>query len=243
MKILVLIPAYNEESALPSLIAKVRAQPIPAPYDILVVNDGSRDGTANAARRAGALCVTLVENLGYGNALRTGYEFARRFGYDTILQLDGDGQHGPESIPGLLDTLIRERCDLVIGSRFHAASDYKMPAARRAGRRLFAWLLQRLGGLEIKDVTSGFQVIGPRAFALYLSDDFPSDYPDANVLLFLKLHGMEIREQPAVFFENAARTSMHRGFLRPVYYVYKMVFSILLIYAKYRGAAKRSSVQ
>ena len=128
--------------------------------------------------------------------------------------------------------------DLVIGSRFHAGSNYKVPGARRMGQRLFSWILFRLGGKHIDDVTSGFQVIGPGAFKLYLAEDFPSDYPDANVLLFLLLNGLKIAEAPAEFRMRAAGLSMHRGLWRPVFYVYKMLFSMFLVFLRFRSVKK-----
>ncbi len=240
-RLLILIPAFNEAQTIDSLVRAVRGLALPAPADILVVDDGSSDATAATARAAGAQVLSLVQNLGYGNALRAGYEFARRAGYDTIVQLDGDGQHAPQSIPGLLKALAENEADLVIGSRFHADSTYRVTGARRLGQRLFSWLLLRLGGQRIEDVTSGFQVIGPRAFRLYLSEDFPSDYPDANVLLFLLLNGLRIKEAPAEFRMRAAGVSMHRGLWRPIFYIYKMLFSMSLVYLRCRWTSKKEA--
>jgi len=239
-RLLVLIPAFNEAQTIGSLVGAVRALALPMPADVLVVDDGSADHTAQSARAAGAQVLSLVQNLGYGNALRAGYQYARRSGYDTIVQLDGDGQHAPESIPALLHALTEGGRDLVIGSRFHAESTYKVAGARRLGQRVFSWMLLRLGGQRIEDVTSGFQAIGPRAFALYCSEEFPSDYPDANVLLFLLLNGLTIAEEPAEFRMRAAGVSMHRGFLRPLFYIYKMVFSMLLVYVRWRWTKKEA---
>ncbi len=240
-RLLILIPAFNEAQSIDALVRAVRGLTLPVPADVLVVNDGSTDDTAAMARAAGATVLTLVQNLGYGNALRAGYEFARRSEYDTIVQLDGDGQHAPESIPALLRALMDNEADLVLGSRFHADSNYRVTGARRLGQRLFSSLLLQLGGQRIDDVTSGFQVIGPRAFQLYLSDDFPSDYPDANVLLFLLLNGLRIKEAPAEFRMRAAGVSMHRGLWRPLFYIYKMLFSMLLIYLRFRWMKKKGT--
>jgi glycosyltransferase involved in cell wall biosynthesis len=229
---LILIPAFNEQTSIGPLVRAIRQLTLPVPFDVLVVDDGSRDATAQLAREAGAATVSLLENLGYGNALRAGYVYARDQGYDAVVQLDGDGQHDPESIPALVQPLLDDECDLVIGSRFHKDSDYVMSANRRFGQRFFSWMMARLGGPCIHDVTSGFQVLGPKALALYASDEFPSDYPDANVLLFSALKGLRIREVPAVFRARAGGASMHRGVLRPAYYIYKMLFSMLLVYAR-----------
>ncbi len=235
MKALIVIPAHNEARSLSALIQGIRGQPISVPYDILVIDDGSSDDTAKVARDNGATAVTLIANLGYGRALRAGYEYARLLNYDTIIQLDGDGQHDPASVPKLVSALLDGNCGLVIGSRFHAESTYEMPFARRIGQRLFSLALRWLGGIHIQDVTSGFQVIGPEAFRLCLSDEFPSDFPDANALLFLALHGIGIKEVPAIFRKNQTGASMHAGLWRPMYYIYGMLFSMLIVYAKHRG--------
>lgn len=234
MKALIIIPAYNEARSIPALIGAIRKQTFPVPYDILVIDDGSRDNTTQAARDGGARCVTLIENLGYGRALRAGYEFARAHAYDTVVQLDGDGQHDPASAPALVEALLAGDCDLVIGSRYNSGSTYEMPLARRVGQRLFSTALKWMGGVTIRDVTSGFQIVGPKAFRLCLSDEFPSDFPDANALLFLTLHGIRIKEIPASFRKNEAGTSMHGGFWRPMYYIYGMLFSMLIVFARYR---------
>lgn len=238
LRALILIPAFNEQDSIGSLVREIRQLTLPIPFDVLVVNDGSRDATAPRASEAGARTISLLENLGYGNALRAGYIYALDRGYDALVQLDGDGQHGPESIPELIQPVLAGECDLVVGSRFHPNSAYVMSSSRRFGQRIFSQLMIRLGGLRIDDVTSGFQALGPKALALYASDEFPGDYPDANVLLFSALRGLRIREVPAVFHARDDGASMHRGILRPMYYIYKMLLSMLLVYARARREKK-----
>jgi hypothetical protein len=118
-----------------------------------------------------------------------------------------------------------------------------MPPARRLGQRLFSWILWKMSGLRIQDPTSGFQALGPGALKLFVSDDFPGDYPDTNVLLHLKLQGLRILEVPAVFRVSESGKSMHSGFFRPVYYVYSMLLSMGMVYWRSRHENRRGGFQ
>lgn len=237
-KALVLIPAYNEAAVIGSLVQRIRQTPLPVRFDILVVDDGSRDATAAVARAAGAQVLSLIQNLGYGYAIQTGYTVALARDYDFVIQMDGDGQHDPQSIETLIAPIIEDKADVVVGSRALSHVPYPMPLARRIGQRIFSALLFRLSGLSIGDPTSGFQVISRRALPHYVTDDFPGDYPDTDVLLYLRLHGLRVMEMPAVFRVREQGQSMHGGILKPAYYVYKMTFSMLTIYFRYRHLNK-----
>lgn len=235
---LILIPAFNESAVIGDLIRKIREVGLPIEYEILVIDDGSSDGTADVARAAGARVVSLIRNLGYGYALKTGYLVALERGVDIVVQLDGDGQHAPESIPGLLGPIREGNADLVIGSRALSDVHYPMPLLRRLGQAFFRRVLRAMSGLTIGDPTSGFQAIGPRALRLFNRDDFPGDYPDTDVLLYLKLNGLRIMERAATFRINERGTSMHSGLLGNVYYAYKMLFSMWLVYLRHRHEQK-----
>jgi glycosyltransferase involved in cell wall biosynthesis len=231
---LIVIPAFNEQGVIGKVVSDLYAQSLPCIMHVLVVDDGSSDDTAIQAEQAGARVISLVENLGYGYALQTGYRFAMEQGYDFVVQMDGDGQHAVESVAGLIRPIIDCEADLVIGSRALSHISYPMPLARRLGQKLFSCLLSNLSDLQIGDPTSGFQSLNRSTLKYYLTDDFPGDYPDANVLLYLYLHGSRILEVPAIFRVNERGTSMHNGFLKPLFYVYKMLLSMLLIYMRYR---------
>lgn len=225
-KTLVIIPAFNEEEALAGVIAGVRAS---APgLDILVVDDGSTDRTAEKARQGGAYLVSHAVNLGYGAALQTGYRFAARKGYAHALQMDGDGQHDPASIPDLLLPVIQEEADVAIGSRFLLPGSYRAPALRRMGAFVFGWAASRILGQRVTDPTSGFQALSRRAITgIYASDYFPADFPDADVLVMAHRAGLVIREVPVRMLPKKGSKSMHAG-AKPLYYVFKMALSIFL---------------
>lgn len=235
-RVLIVIPAYNEEGVIGKVVRSLLETKTPSNFHVLVVDDGSRDSTAAEARAAGAQVLSLVENLGYGYALQAGYRMAVEDDYDLVVQMDGDGQHAVESVPELIRPVAEGQCDIVIGSRSLSKVAYPMPFARRVGQKVFAWILKRLSGLKIGDPTSGFQVLNRRALSFYITDDFPGDYPDANVLLYLRLNGVRILEAPAIFRVNERGTSMHSGILKPAYYVYNMSFSMLLIWLRHRTA-------
>jgi glycosyltransferase involved in cell wall biosynthesis len=220
---LAVIPAYNEGATVGGVVGRLRGA-VPD-VDVLVVDDGSHDDTAEAARRAGARVVSHVFNLGYGAALQTGYRVAEREGRPWVVQLDADGQHDPADVPRLVAPLRADAADVVIGSRFVAPSAYRMGAARGAGRVFFGAVLRACGGPRIADPTSGFQALARPAFLLCCADFYPSDFPDVDVLLWLHRHGLRIVEVPVAMAPSPpGRLPMHAG-LTAVYYAYKMLLA------------------
>jgi glycosyltransferase involved in cell wall biosynthesis len=229
----VLVPAFDEEGNIGRVVRGI-CENVGDKGDVLVVDDGSSDDTAGEARAAGATVLSLPFNLGYGAALKAGYQYALRRDYDAVLQMDADGQHDPSSISALLGPLFEGRAKVIIGSRYLGQATYDVPLARRAGQRLFAGILTLLTGERVTDPTSGFQALDRDVLRLYASEDFPSDYPDADVLLLLHYRGIEFREAPAVFHGPSQAVSMHAGW-RPYYYVCKMLLSMFLIACRHMG--------
>jgi glycosyltransferase involved in cell wall biosynthesis len=168
---LVVIPAYNEVASLPGLIAEVRSA---SPDSrILVVDDGSLDATSAVAAASGADVLTLPFNLGVGGALRAGFRYAWRQGYQRMVQVDADGQHDPAGIASLLERL--ENADLVVGGRFAGQGDYRVGRSRRLVMAVLARSLSRRTHAVLTDTTSGFRAFGPRAIALF-ARDYPAEY-------------------------------------------------------------------
>ncbi|MDD1650343.1 MAG: glycosyltransferase family 2 protein [Methylococcaceae bacterium] len=222
---LILIPAYNEGARINDQVRSVR-RIMPA-CDVLVINDGSRDGTARAAAEAGALVVSHPFNLGYGVAIQTGYKFAAANRYEFLVQMDGDGQHEPACIPSLLAPIVAGEADLALGSRFLDSNSYEPSLMRRFGMWFFRRLVSLLIGQPITDSTSGFQAFNRRVFSFFASGAFPCDYPDADMLVTLHRAGFRIREVPVRMYANAEGKSMHDGW-KPFYYIYKMLLSIVV---------------
>jgi glycosyltransferase involved in cell wall biosynthesis len=223
--ILIIIPAYNEGERIGKVVKGVRE--VAPDFDILVVNDGSKDDTVAASRNAGAVVVSHPFNLGYGVAIQTGYKFALTKGYDFAVQMDGDGQHDPAYIPQLLAAVIQGKTDFVLGSRFLASESYAPSMVRRVGMIFFRWLISVLIGTRITDSTSGFQAFNRKVIRYFTTEIFPCDYPDADILLTLHRAGFRIKEVPVRMHAGISGKSMHAGWM-PLYYIFKMLLSIFV---------------
>ena len=165
------MPAWNEEETVGGTVREIRAERPDA--DILVVDDGSFDATALRAREAGALVLTLPYNLGVGGAMRTGYVYARRQGYERAIQVDADGQHDPRDIERVLGGL--EVADIAIGARTFGAHGYTVRGPRRLAMVFLAGVLSRLSRTRLTDVTSGFRAANARAIEQYCRH-YPAEY-------------------------------------------------------------------
>lgn len=228
---IVIIPAYNEEKRISSVIAGVRTAVPDA--QIVIVNDCSGDDTAAVALQAGAVVISHPFNMGYGASIQTGYKYACSKRYDFLVQLDADGQHDPSCIPALLAPVVAGDSDVAIGSRFLGAS-YKPPLARRAGMALFRSIVSTVVGKPFTDTTSGFQAFNSKVIEFFCTDVFPVDYPDADMLIMLHRVGFRMAEVPVRMFENSEGKSMHSG-LKPFYYMFKMILSICVTLMRERG--------
>jgi len=216
-----IIPAYNEAATLGQVLSEV-AEAVTG-YEVVVVDDGSQDGTAAIAEGAGATVVRHPFNLGYGAALQTGYKYALQRSASLVVQMDADGQHDPREITGLAEPVLSGECDLMVGSRFLEATGYRHGFLRALGRQLFRGLA-RLAGLRVSDPTSGFQAMNLEVLKVYTQNFFPADYPDVDVLLAAYRHGLRVAECPVHMKPGLRSSTLHAG-LRPVYYAYKMILS------------------
>lgn len=224
MKILTIIPAYNEEKTITSVISNVRRY-IPE-SDILVVNDGSSDNTPLYAAAANAMIINLPFNLGIGGAMQTGYMFARDNNYDIAVQVDGDGQHNPSDIQKLVKPVIDNLTDMVIGSRYISRTSYKSTYLRRIGMVFFSALVAFLTGNRVRDTTSGFRVVN-RDIINYFAKNYPIDYPEVDVLVKLHKKGFRIMEIPVEMNRRQCGRSSITPF-RSVYYMIKVSISLLI---------------
>ena len=164
-------------------------------FDVLVVDDGSTDASAENAESEGAIVIRHPYNLGIGGAVQSGYKYALRHDYDVAVQVDGDGQHKPEYLPEMVEALQTgsEKADMVYGSRFLGDPGYKVPLARRAGNLIFSIVLTTLTRQRITDPTSGFRMTNRRGIELF-ARDYPHDYPEVEALLMLHAHHLRIHE-------------------------------------------------
>lgn len=197
---LVAIPAWNEAGSIGDVVLKVRQQRPGA--HVLVVDDGSTDDTARVADHAGAAVVSLPFNVGVGGAMRAAFLYARRHGYERLVQVDADGQHDPQDLPRLLDGL--DAADIVVGTRFHPESVYFVGGPRRWAMVLLSKALTRMAKSPISDPTSGFRSAGPRAIELF-AVDYPAEYLGDTVgsLSIAIHHRLVIREAPVTMYYRA----------------------------------------
>jgi len=223
-KVLLVIPAFNEEENITTVISGVKD--LFPELDILVVDDGSDDKTSDISRSLGAFVVTLPFNLGYGTALQTGFKYAAKNNYDYLIHMDADGQHDPESISLLIKEITNSDVDIVIGSRFLESSNYKHVFFKRVGIIIFRVIINLFTGEHITDPTSGFQALNRKAFEFY-SYIYPADFPDTDVIITSHRCGFSIKEIPVKIYPRVSGKSMHSG-LKPIYYIFKMFLSIFV---------------
>lgn len=223
-KILIVVPAYNEEGCMGKVIREVKHQ-FPRAH-ILVVNDGSTDSTATIAREEGVLVLEHPYNMGIGATMQTGFLFAFQNGYDLAIQVDGDGQHDPRYLKELVSPVLKGEADLVIGSRYLEEKGFKSSVSRRVGIRFFSFLYYILTAKRITDPTSGFRALSKRAIEFF-SREYPSDYPEAESLIFLHKRGFILKEIPVAMKERQGGTSSI-NFLNSIYYMVKVTLSMVI---------------
>jgi len=221
-----IVPALNEEHTIGRVIDELRA--FDPGLDIVVVDDGSGDGTARAAHAKGARVLRLPFNLGIGGAVQTGFRFAFEQDYDIAVRVDGDGQHDPAQLGRVLAPVLRDEADIAVGSRFAAGADsgYRSSRPRRIGIRLLAWVVSRIVGRQVTDTTSGFQALNRRGIALF-ARDYPHDYPEVEATVMVFRHRLRMVEVPVQMRERAGGRSSITT-IRSVYYMVKVLLAIFV---------------
>jgi len=224
LRILVIIPAYNEEASIGAVITRIRLCVPEA--DIIVINDGSSDNTSSKAQDAGAIVIDLPFNLGIGGAMQTGYKYAVQNNYDIAVQVDGDGQHDPSYIKSLIQPVVKNHADMAIGSRFVSKTDYRSPFMRRTGMLFFSALINLLTGQQVKDTTSGFRVVNKKIIK-YFAENYPTDYPEVDVLVRLHKKNFRVKEIPVKMHERQGGKSSITA-VRSIYYMVKVSLSLFI---------------
>lgn len=238
-KLLVLIPAYNEEDNIGRVLDDLEAAGVYEVADVLVVNDASVDRTADIAEKKGCRVLTQIYNMGYGTALQVGYKYAVRRDYEHVIQMDADGQHDVCNIHSIYEALLKPDedglCpDIVIGSRFMGAGNDLVPTGIKLfAIKFFRILIRILTGLWVEDPTSGLQGLSRRTFLYYSQyEHFDDRYPDANMLTQMALLGCRIEEIPAIMHKRRVGTSMHSG-LKPILYMFLMIITVIGVWFRY----------
>lgn len=227
LKVLVIIPAYNEENTIHNVIQKIKQA---YKCDIVVINDGSTDSTAKIASNHGARVINHPFNLGIGGAMQTGYQFAKQNNYDIAIQIDADGQHDPIYIEKLVNHMTQENFDMVIGSRYVNKTSYKSCLSRRIGMVFFSFIIWMLTGQKIKDTTSGFRAVNKHIID-YFAANYPADYPEVDVLVRLYKKNYKISELSVEMSERQGGVSSITPF-KSLYYMVKVSLSLVINYLR-----------
>jgi glycosyltransferase involved in cell wall biosynthesis len=227
-RVLIIVPALNEAHSIAKVIAEVRAE-CPA-ADVLVVDDGSTDDTAVVAGVAGATVTTLPYNLGVGGAMRLGYRYALRHGYDIAIQIDADGQHDPRHVPELVGAL--DHADLVIGARFAGVGDYRVRGPRRWAMTLLSAVLSALARTRLTDTTSGFRACGRpliEMFARWYPVEYLGDTVETTVWAIRR--GYRVRQVPVAMRVRLAGTPSQSS-VKATLYLLRAMVTLLLAFVR-----------
>lgn len=221
-RVLVIIPAYNESEAILDTVNDV----IATGFDYVVVNDGSTDATLDICRSNHVNALNLPQNLGIGGAVQAGHKYAKKFGYEIDIQVDGDGQHDPSYIAALVEQ-VDAGSDLVVGSRFLEKTEgFQSTAMRRLGIAWLSGVIRALTHRTVTDPTSGFRACGPRAINLFC-EDYPTDYPEPDSIVTALSRGLVVSEVPVCMRERQGGMSSISGF-SSIYYMIKVTLAILI---------------
>jgi glycosyltransferase involved in cell wall biosynthesis len=219
------VPAFNEQQNVGRVIEEIRA--FDPGLDIVVVDDGSVDATADVARRHGAIVLRLPFNLGIGVAVQTGFRYAFENDYDLAVRVDGDGQHDPSHLDRVIAPILAGDADIAVGSRFVAdAEGYRSSRSRRIGIRLLAAVVSRIIGRRVTDTTSGFQALNRKGIALF-ARDYPHDYPEVEATVMVSRHRLRAVEVSVSMRERSSGRSSITA-LRSVYYMIKVLLAIFV---------------
>lgn len=228
MKVLVIIPAYNEELNIKKTVEKIKKynQKTIEQIDYVVINDGSIDNTEEVCRKNNYKIINLINNLGIGGAVQTGYKYAFKHNYDIAIQFDGDGQHDEKYINRLIDE-IKNKNDFVIGSRFIGNLSYfKSSRTRRIGIKIISMLIKIFTGTKIYDPTSGFRAANKKVIEIF-ANDYPTDYPEPESTVNLLRKGYKIKEVPVEMHEREFGVSSIKP-LKSIYYMFSVSIAIII---------------
>ncbi len=228
-RVLLLIPAFNEEASIGHVVVEAR-QVMPG-IDVLVANDCSTDSTAQVARGVGAQVITVPHHLGLGGVLQAGYRLAYELGYDYVVRIDGDGQMDPRDIPTILETLRASGVEMVIGSRYLERDGGHTSVARSVGIRFFRTVLRPILGKPVMDPTSGFVGVNRRALEVF-SNSFPLEYPEIEALVVLRRRAFHFLEVPCRIRPRRAGLSTITP-LKSVYYIVHVLLGVLVNILKF----------
>ena len=224
LKILVIIPCYNEQESIERVVANLKEQ---APFaDYLIVNDCSRDNTEKILCANGMNYINNPINLGIGGGVQAGYLYAKQNGYDIAVQMDGDGQHDPRYLAKVCQPVIDGEIDMAIGSRFIEKEGFQSSFMRRLGINIISLLIKTLSGKKVYDVTSGYRACN-RELIEFFADNYADDYPEPEAIMSCVLNGYRVGEVPVIMEERQGGVSSIRS-LKSAYYMIKVCLALVV---------------
>lgn len=225
-KILVVIPAYNEEKNIQNVLDELKKDFNCA--DILVINDCSKDNTKNIVLENDVDCITTAFNLKYAMAVQTGIKYAYKKGYDYVIQFDGDGQHIAKEAKKLISKMKETDADIVIGSRY-MENEFKQTFFKKIGTKMFSKLIKIFCKKEITDPLSGFQCLNKKVIEKYAKIGEYPEFPDANLIIQMLFEGYKIEEVSVKMRLREFGESMHTGFINAIRYIVIVMYTIQTI--------------
>ena len=230
-KILIIIPAYNEEKNILKSYTKIQDfnNQNGTNYDVIVINDCSTDKTLKICKENNIPVIPLIHNLGIGGAVQTGYKYAMEHGYDVALQYDGDGQHDVRYVEKIIEPILKEKVDLTIGSRFidKNSSQFKSSTARQIGIKIISFFIKLVTGKKIYDVTSGFRAANKIVIADF-AKSYPIDYPEPITNTELLKKNYNIKEVAVSMNEREGGISSINSW-KTVYFMINVILSVLVV--------------
>lgn len=224
MKILIIVPAYNEAANLPPLIDAIKQEC--SGMDYVIINDCSTDNTEEICNDMQYRYISLPVNLGIGGAMQTGYLYAQQQGYDIAVQADGDGQHDPAFIKDIIRPIIDGKADMVIGSRFINKDGFQSTAGRRLGIKILSGIIKICTGQTVTDVTSGFRAANRSVIELF-SEAYAQDYPEPESIVTAIVNNRRVVETPVLMkARQYGKSSIN--LLKSFYYMTKVSLAILI---------------
>ena len=226
MKVLIIVPAYNEALNIEKTVKNIQKDAKDCDY--IVINDGSSDNTQEILEKNNFNHIKLVNNLGIGGAVQTGYKYAYDNGYDIAIQFDGDGQHDINYVPNICEPLISGKADMCIGTRYldKSSSEFQSTFMRRLGSNIISICIRILCGKRITDPTSGFRAVNKKIIEKF-AKDYPTEYPEPESTVSLLVNGYKVEEVPVSMNEREGGVSSIRLW-KSVDYMLKVVSAIII---------------